>query len=235
VSRVRTEEKRRQIVKAAQELFEEYGFDRTSMAMISERVGGSKATLYGYFRSKEEILSAVLVYDVTEEADRLMNEILAAGNLRDALVQLGFAYMMRRLSATPVANIRMVATLPNGSEIGKNFYETVLRPAWQRLADRFQLMMDEGILKRTDPWIAAMHWKGLNEWDMFERRLLQAIPGPDPKVLEKSAALAADAFLTLYAVDAAKAKKVKPSPLPKGSSKPKKRNPGRRPSDGVLG
>jgi hypothetical protein len=53
-------------------------------------------------------------------------------------------------------------------------------------------------LKRADPWIAAMHWKGLNEWDMFERRLLQAIPGPDPKVLEKSAALAADAFLQLY-------------------------------------
>src|SRR4249919_3776788 len=98
VARVRTDEKRREIVKAAQELFEEHGFDRTSMSMISERVGGSKATLYGYFRSKEEILSAVLVYDVTEEADRLMNEILAAPNLRDGLVKLGFAYMMRRLA-----------------------------------------------------------------------------------------------------------------------------------------
>ena len=169
------------------------------MSMISERVGGSKATLYGYFRSKEETLSAVLVYDVTEEADRLMNEILAANDLREGLVKLGLAYMMRRLSATPVANIRMVATLPDGSRIGKDFYENVLRPAWQRLADRFEQMMHEGILKRADPWIAAMHWKGLNEWDMFERRLLQAMPGPDPKFLEKSAALAADAFLQLYA------------------------------------
>jgi AcrR family transcriptional regulator len=201
VARVRTDEKRREIVKAAQLLFEEHGFDRTSMSMISERVGGSKATLYGYFRSKEEILSAVLVYDVTEEADRLMNEILAANDLREGLVKLGLAYMMRRLSATPVANIRMVATLPDGSKIGKDFYENVLRPAWQRLADRFEQMMDEGVLRRADPWIAAMHWKGLNEWDMFERRLLQAMPGPDPKFLEKSAALAADAFLQLYAAD----------------------------------
>ena len=207
MARVRTEEKRREIVKAAQELFEEHGFDRTSMSMISERVGGSKATLYGYFHSKEEILSAVLVYDVTEEADRLMNEILAAKNLRSALIQLGIAYMMRRLSSTPIANIRMVATLPDGSTIGKNFYETVLRPAWQRFADRLELMMDDGILKRADPWVAAMHWKGLNEWDMFERRLLQAMPGPDPKILEKSAVLAADAFLELYGANGKKAGK----------------------------
>jgi len=206
VARVRTDEKRREIVKAAQELFEEHGFDRTSMSMISERVGGSKATLYGYFQSKEEILSAVLVYDVTEEADRLMNEILAAPNLRDGLVQLGFAYMMRRLAATPVANIRMVATLPDGSKIGKTFYENVLRPAWQRLADRFEQMMDDGILIRADPWTAAMHWKGLNEWDMFERRLLQAIPGPDPEFLKQSSALAADAFLRLYGAEPAKKK-----------------------------
>jgi AcrR family transcriptional regulator len=201
VVRVRTEEKRQEIVKAATELFEENGFDRTSMSMISERVGGSKATLYGYFRSKEEILQAVLVYDVTQEAERLMNELLSVDDLRQGLITLGVAYMMRRLSATPVANIRMVATQPEGSTIGKEFYENVLRPAWERLAARFEMMMDDGILKRADPWVAAMHWKGLNEWDMFERRLLQAIPGPDPEILQRSATLAADAFLTLYGMD----------------------------------
>jgi AcrR family transcriptional regulator len=201
VVRVRTEEKRQEIVKAATELFEENGFDRTSMSMISERVGGSKATLYGYFRSKEEILQAVLVYDVTQEAERLMNELLSVDDLRQGLITLGVAYMMRRLSATPVANIRMVATQPEGSTIGQEFYENVLRPAWERLAARFEMMMDDGILKRADPWVAAMHWKGLNEWDMFERRLLQAIPGPDPEILQRSATLAADAFLTLYGMN----------------------------------
>jgi hypothetical protein len=119
--------------------------------------------------------------------------------------------MMRRLSATPVANIRMVATQPDGSTIGKTFYETVLRPAWERLAKRFEQMMDEGILKRTDPWVAAMHWKGLNEWDLFERRLLQAIPGPDPEMLQRSATLAADAFLALYATNVEQAKKARPN------------------------
>ena len=68
------------------------------------------------------------------------------------------------------ASIRTVANQP----IAQEFYDTVLRPAWQRLADRFASMMKEGRLKFADPWITAMHWKGLNEWDMLEKHLLSA-------------------------------------------------------------
>lgn len=196
--RVRTEEKRREIVDVASELFEEHGFERTSMSMISERLGGSKATLYGYFKSKEQLLAAVLLYDVTDQADRLMNEFLSSDDLREGLIKLGVAYMTRRLSSVPIANVRMVANQPADSTLGKEFFERVLEPAWQRLARRFELMMDQGLLKRTDPWVAAMHWKGLNEWDMFEKRLLGAIRGPDLVEINRASTLAADAFLTLY-------------------------------------
>jgi hypothetical protein len=101
----------------------------------------------------------------------------------------------------------MVSNQPAGSEIGKRFYETVLRPAWQRLANRFEQFMDEGKLKRADPWITAMHWKGLNEWDMFEKRLLGAIPGPDPDEILAASTAAADAFLQLYGPDKKRRKK----------------------------
>ena len=149
--RVRTDEKRREIVDVASELFEEHGFERTSMSMISERLGGSKATLYGYFKSKEQLLAAVLLYDVTDQADRLMNEFLSSDDLRDGLIKLGVAYMTRRLSSVPIANVRMVANQPADSTLGKEFFERVLEPAWQRLARRFELMMDQGLLKRADP------------------------------------------------------------------------------------
>lgn len=199
--RVRTDAKRRDIVRVAAELFEELGYDRTSMSLISQRLGGSKATLYGYFKSKEELLEAVLTYDVTEEADRLMGEFLSGKNLRQGLIKLGVAYMTRRLSPTPIANVRMVATQPNGSEVGKHFYETVLGPAWKRLANRFSMMMDAGVLRRADPWVAAMQWKGLCEWDMFEKRLLGAIDAGDPEEIRRAATTGSDAFLTLYRAD----------------------------------
>ena len=65
-------------------------------------------------------------------------------------------------------------------------------------------MMDAGILKRADPWVAAMQWKGLCEWDMFEKRLLGAISEGDPKEIEKAATTGADAFLALYRAAPAK-------------------------------
>ena len=204
--RVRTDEKRREIVDVASKLFEEHGFERTSMSMISERLGGSKATLYGYFKSKEQLLAAVLLYDVTDQADRLMNEFLSSDDLRDGLIKLGVAYMTRRLSSVPIANVRMVANQPADSTLGKEFFERVLEPAWQRLARRFELMMDQGLLKRADPWVAAMHWKGLNEWDMFEKRLLGAIRGPDLVEINRASTLAADAFLQLYGPEKPKQK-----------------------------
>jgi AcrR family transcriptional regulator len=200
VARVRTEEKRAEIVRVASEAFDELGYDRCSMAEISERLGGSKATLYGYFCSKEDLLRAVLQCQVAGEFDRRMEEFHQSADLRKALIDIGMAYHRKRLSSLPVANIRAIVNQPPCSTMGKEFYEGVIRPAFQRMADRFERLMDQGRLKRADPWTAIMHWKGLNDWDLFERRLIGAISGPDDVDIEKIATEAADAFLKLYGV-----------------------------------
>jgi AcrR family transcriptional regulator len=191
--RVRREEKKKEILRIAAELFEALGYERTSMSAIAARVGGSKATLYGYFASKADLLRAVLDHDVNEEADRLMQELLAEKDLRSSLVRLGIAYLTGQPART--ASIRTVANQP----IAEEFYEGVLRPAWQRLADRFAAMMKEGRLKFADPWITAMHWKGLNEWDLLEKHLLCANVGANPNDIVTAATAAADAFLKVYA------------------------------------
>jgi AcrR family transcriptional regulator len=200
--RVRTEDKRQEIVAVAAQLFEELGYDRTSMSLISQRLGGSKATLYGYFKSKEELLLATLDYDISEGAEKLMNDLLAARTLRESLIALGRGYLERRLSPRPISNVRIVSSQPEESGIGAIFYENILRKAWQRLADRFEMMMDDGLLRRADPWLAAMHWKGMVEGDLFDRRLLGAISQGDPKEIETLAVAAADAFLQIYGANA---------------------------------
>ena len=201
MARVRTEEKRAEIVQVASELFDELGYDRCSMATISERLGGSKATLYGYFCSKEELLRAVLQCQVVSELDRVMDEFHEQADLRDGLIKLGIAYHNKRLSSLPVANIRSIVNQPPCSSMGKEFYEKVLHPAFEGMAKRFELLMDKGRLRRADPWVALMHWKGLNDWDLFERRIIGAIGGPEDVDVKKIATLAADAFLKLYGAE----------------------------------
>lgn len=198
MARVRTDEKRNEIVQTAADLFEKLGYDRCSMAALSERLGGSKATLYGYFPSKEELLRAVLDFQVATDADRIMRDFPASDDLRESLILLGTAYLNKRMSPLPVMNIRMVANQPAGSTMGKEFFENIIRPAFKRLAGKFEALMDEGKLQRADPDVVTMHWKGLCDWDFFEQRLLGAIDGPDPKQVKKVATLAADAFLKLY-------------------------------------
>ena len=137
-----------------------------------------------------------------------MNEFLSQTKLREGLIFLGDAYLQRRLAPRPIANVRMVSSQPEQSGVGKVFYDNVLYPAWRRLANRFEMLMDEGELIRADPWIAAMHWKGLCEWDLFDQRLLGAISEGDPKEIHKAATLAADAFLKIYGAE--KTKRSKP-------------------------
>jgi len=201
LARVRTEEKRDEIVRIASEAFNELGYDRCSMATISDRLGGSKATLYGYFSSKEELLRAVLQCQVASEFDRIMHELHEEPDLREGLVKLGTAYLKKKLSSLPVANIRCIVNQPPCSTMGKEFYEGVIHPAFNKIAAQLQVLMDQGRLKQADPWVALMHWKGLHDWDFFERRLIGVITGPEDVDIERVATLGADAFLKLYGTE----------------------------------
>lgn len=196
--RVKTEEKRRSILRVAAKAFEELGYERTSMLTIAERMGGSKQTLYNHFGSKEELLRAVLDFDVSEVADHALAEFLAEKNLRKALVRLGIVYLDGQLAPSAMSNIRIVVSQPPESKLGEEFYRNILCAAWERVAEAFRTLMKEGKLRRADPWSAAMQFKGLVLRDLFEKRLLGAMPTVDPKEVETAAKQAADAFLMIY-------------------------------------
>lgn len=58
--------KRSEIVKGAADLFLRHGFSGTSMASIAAAVGGSKATLYNHFPTKELLFEAVIDMVLTQ-------------------------------------------------------------------------------------------------------------------------------------------------------------------------
>src|SRR4051812_31321477 len=199
--RTRSEAKRREIIEVAAKAFEELGYERTSMLTIAERMGGSKQTLYNYFPSKEDLLRAVLDYDVGRAADEAIEQFNAEKSLRKALVRLGKFYLEAQLAPFAISNVRLVATQPVESKLGEVFYRSILCVAWNRIADQFKALMREGKLRRADPWLAAMHFKGLVLQDLLERHLLGATKTVDPKEIESAAKQAADAFLRIYGPD----------------------------------
>jgi AcrR family transcriptional regulator len=55
-----SDERRHQILDAAEQIFSDKGFDQARMDDIADRTGLSKGTLYLYFTSKEALITAIL-------------------------------------------------------------------------------------------------------------------------------------------------------------------------------
>ncbi|QKG22428.1 TetR/AcrR family transcriptional regulator [Actinomadura verrucosospora] len=67
----RRKDTRERILDVALELFLEHGYDQTSLREIAERLDVTKAALYYHFRTKEDILDA-LVGSIGEPVDELI-------------------------------------------------------------------------------------------------------------------------------------------------------------------
>lgn len=199
--RTKSDKKRREIIRVAAEVFEELGYERTSMLTIAERLRGSKQTLYNHFGSKDELLRAVLMQDVSEGVDMIIEAVGTQKNLRKALERLATAYLERRLAPQPIANIRIVASQPEESGLGEEFWNNVLRPAGIQVCRVFEQLMGEGRLRRVDPWTVTVLWKGLVEQDLFERRLIGALSKLDHKEIEAAAKAATDVFLRAFGTE----------------------------------
>jgi AcrR family transcriptional regulator len=62
------QDRERRILVAARRLFDRSGYAKTSMEDVAERAGLAVGTLYNYFRSKDDLLLAIM----QREADRLL-------------------------------------------------------------------------------------------------------------------------------------------------------------------
>lgn len=58
--RVKTAARREAILAAAKQVFQDMGYDGASMDEVAARFGGSKATVYRYFGSKEALFKELI-------------------------------------------------------------------------------------------------------------------------------------------------------------------------------
>ena len=80
--------RRAQLLEVALELFAEVGIERATIKMLAERVGMSAGLLYHYFRSKEELVQAVLDnHSFDEKTQRIYQQVETLG-VEEALRQI---------------------------------------------------------------------------------------------------------------------------------------------------
>ncbi len=220
--RVKTDEKRLEIMAIARQVFREKGYAETSMAEISGRLGGSKSTPYSYFPSKEELFVAVMLDIAGRNAGAVLDEFERAGDMRTGLAPIVEKLMYQLCSPEMIDFRRMLIAEAGRSDLGKRVHEQGLALYFKRLAEMLAVQMREGWLRQADPAQAALHMIGLCMGPPVQFVLEGAIERPSDAELAAAAAAVADVFLRAYAVETVMARKVRPE------ARRKSRRPGER-------
>ena len=191
--------KRDAILRIALTAFLTDGYAGTSMSSIAARLGGSKATLYSYFASKEELFAAV----IAERCQDIMAIVIEAGDgpgdFKTKLLRLGERIIGFALSDEKIAIYRLItAETARFPELGRAFYQSGPAEGKRFFSEYFARAIADGHLKSADTITMASHFFELCTGDLHHRKLWNVIPDPSEAEIRLQVARAVDVFLAAY-------------------------------------
>lgn len=158
----RRETRRRAMVDAARELFLERGFEGTSVSDVVRRSGGSLATLYELFGSKEGLFAAI-VGEISAQVVAPFDELnLERRPPAEALRLFGEKFLSLVLTPDALAWYRMsVAEGAKFPELRAALVSTGPSHVHERLRAYLATQTAAGRLAIEDPVVAAHHFVAL--------------------------------------------------------------------------
>ncbi len=220
--KTKTEARREAILAAAKAVFEEQGFEQATMSEITARVGGSKATLYRYFDSKEALFMELVGRSAREHGGELTGLFLqhCGGSAKDGLPPAAsqalalldpdedvkatlqsFGERVTKSFHTPqkLAIKRMIiAAAATNPELGRQFYENGPARGMKFVQRYFESVMTAGKLRQADPKVAAAHFRGLLESELLEPGLFNVQLQRSDEQIVAVVERAVDAFMRAY-------------------------------------
>jgi AcrR family transcriptional regulator len=196
----RRDERREGILDVARECFLAEGYAATSMSTIAARLGGSKGTLYNYFKSKEDLFAAMMQRQCGELAESLFDVTASAGGVEARLKYFARNFLERLMDPQSIAIHRLV--IGEGErfpEIGRIFYESGPSVVMSRIAEYVGELMDKGELRRADPMVAAQQFKDLAISGVYWPHLWGVAARLGPSEANAQADCAVETFLRAYA------------------------------------
>ncbi|MFC3914165.1 TetR/AcrR family transcriptional regulator [Pseudaeromonas sharmana] len=196
--RVKSEERRRAIIEVARQVFTELGFETTSMSQIAARVGGSKATLYNYFSSKDELFAAVIEEFGRQKIADAFTSLKPEAPLEQELCRFGEHYLGFVLSPEALALRTVVFHEAGRSSVGREYYLRGPLKGWTQIRHYLDKQRQQGRIRCDDSWVAALHLKALLDAELAEPCALGVRPMPDVQEIKQVTARAIRVFLAAY-------------------------------------
>ncbi|HXS07116.1 MAG TPA: TetR/AcrR family transcriptional regulator [Rhizomicrobium sp.] len=191
--------KREHILKVAYAAFLRDGYAATSMSSIAARVGGSKATLYNYFSSKEELFAAVIEEKCRDAMSMFLDINWEATDFDKLLTLVGERMLRFWLRDDNIATYRLItAESARFPELGRLFYRGGRQRGKQMLGDFFRWAQESRQLRRAKPEDMAALFVELCRGELVLLKLWNVHPRPTEKEIKATIATAVTVFLAAY-------------------------------------
>lgn len=104
----RAELRRAAFLRAARDVFLEFGYDQANMAEIVRRAGGSLSTLYAQFGGKQGLFEAMIDSRVSELTEQMSVELAAHAPLREGLQRIGEVFLTKQTQPETMDTMRLM-------------------------------------------------------------------------------------------------------------------------------
>jgi AcrR family transcriptional regulator len=197
---LRKQSRRSAIVAEARQAFLRDGYAGMSMSGLIATLGGSKATLWSYFPSKEALFAAVLE-DAAGAYAQDMGELLRlSDDLHSGLFGFCQSLIAKIVSPEPLRLTRLVlAESGRSPEVGKIFYDHAVGPMEAAVAAYLDRHMQAGRLRNAMPQLAARLLVDL--CNGAQARCLWGVESLDEVQIAREAETITDIFLRAYSPD----------------------------------
>ena len=184
------------ILDAARDVFLERGYSVTTMDVVAQAAGVSKATVYALFTSKDQLFAAV----IEREGEQQTAAIDATGGVAVADVLRRFASDAAALLLSP-SNTAMSRTVSSEAlrypEVGRLFYANGPDRLIGRLARYLAQAMKQGQLRKADSRLAAAQFLAVIVGDL-QLRLAMGLPTPSRAEQRNVVKAGVDMFIRAY-------------------------------------
>ena len=152
------EAQRARVVRAAERLFAEKGYEGVTLRALAQSLGRSHTSAYRYFADKAEIFAAARTAAYGRFAEAQEQATREPGELTERLVRLGEAYVRFALDEPDAYRLMFELKRPAGSGATSDAEER----AWQPLRETIGLAIDAGLLQGDPDVVAHLFWAGLH-------------------------------------------------------------------------
>ncbi|MFC4171911.1 TetR/AcrR family transcriptional regulator [Microvirga sp. GCM10011540] len=192
-------QKRRQILDGARQVFLAQGFDGTSMGEIAKVAGVSKGTLYVYFDNKEKLFEALTIEEKSGLAEVLFKLDGEDPDVRAVLTKLGETYLRYMGRPDHVSSVRMViGAAEKFPRLGQAFFDAGPRQGAARLKAYLDRQVEAGRLSIEDTGIAAQHFLDLCSSGTLRRLLFAVGDMPTEEEIGRNVENAIRVFFAAY-------------------------------------